>query len=336
MSHPKISVIIPFHNDERYIKQSLDSVLDQSFKNIEIICVNDGSRDSSIEIIRKYPDPRIHIVSQKHQGLAAARNAGINASKGLFIAMLDAHDSWSSEKLTKHMQHFQRNPHIDVSYSASRFMQEDGGLLLTGQHPKLKNINPQHIYCRNPIGNGSAAVMRKSFLVQASEIHLKNGIPYRQFFDESMCQSDDQEFWIRSALNTAAVFEGIGETLTYHRSNSAVLSADTEDRLSNWQQIREKNVPYHPHFYFKWSRLALSYQYRDLAWHAIQSHKASLALELMYKAIQSDKRILWQDPARTSMTIFCTLVSFLPEKIYTFIKSGAMNWPKLKPELRHA
>ncbi len=76
---PKVSVIIPVYNVEKYLRECLDSVVNQTLKEIEIICVNDGSTDKSLEILREYEkkDPRIIVIDQENQGVSAARNAGI-------------------------------------------------------------------------------------------------------------------------------------------------------------------------------------------------------------------------------------------------------------------
>ncbi|MCL2144785.1 MAG: glycosyltransferase [Endomicrobia bacterium] len=90
----KVSVIIPVYNAEKYLKQCLDSVINQTFKDIEIICVNDGSADGSLEILKEYEkeDSRIKIIDQKNQGAGAARNNGLNAAKGQYVYFLDGDD----------------------------------------------------------------------------------------------------------------------------------------------------------------------------------------------------------------------------------------------------
>jgi len=92
MIEPKISVIIPIYNVEQYLKKCVDSVLDQSFHNFEIIAVNDGSTDNSLQILESYSDDRIQIITQENQGLSGARNTGIKAASGEYIAFLDSDD----------------------------------------------------------------------------------------------------------------------------------------------------------------------------------------------------------------------------------------------------
>lgn len=90
----KISVIIPVYNVEKYLKECLESVINQTFRDIEIICVNDGSTDKSLEILEEYEkkDSRINIISQINQGIGSARNTGINHAKGEYIYFADSDD----------------------------------------------------------------------------------------------------------------------------------------------------------------------------------------------------------------------------------------------------
>ena len=95
MQKPEISVIVPIYNVENYLTKCLDSLITQSFSNIEIICVNDGSTDNSLQIIKNYKekDSRIKIISQVNNGVSSARNIGINAACGQYIFFVDP-DDW--------------------------------------------------------------------------------------------------------------------------------------------------------------------------------------------------------------------------------------------------
>ena len=89
-----LSVIIPVYNVEPYLEQCLDSVINQTYKNLEIICINDGSSDNSLKILEKYQkkDSRIKLINQKNKGLSEARNAGLDVAKGEYIAFVDSDD----------------------------------------------------------------------------------------------------------------------------------------------------------------------------------------------------------------------------------------------------
>ena len=102
------SVVIPLYNKENHIEQTLKSVLNQTFSNFEIIIVNDGSTDNSIDKIKAFNDSRITLFSQQNKGAAAARNLGIQQSKGELIAFLDADDIWFENHLEE-LNHLQKN-----------------------------------------------------------------------------------------------------------------------------------------------------------------------------------------------------------------------------------
>ena len=109
-----ISVIVPLYNKEDLIAISIGSVLKQSYKDYEIIVVNDGSTDKSIDMVKAFNDERIRIINQKNAGVAAARNKGIEEAKGEFIAFLDADDEWKEDYLATQMELAERYPQCDV------------------------------------------------------------------------------------------------------------------------------------------------------------------------------------------------------------------------------
>ena len=113
---PKVSVVIPFFNEEKYIEESINSVLDQTFTDFEIIMVNDGSTDGSVEIVKKYAaqDKRIRLIEIKKSGLAAALNAGIEAASGKYIARMDADDMMHPKRLGLQYEYMSANPDVSV------------------------------------------------------------------------------------------------------------------------------------------------------------------------------------------------------------------------------
>ena len=91
---PKVSIIVPVYNVEKFLQKCLDSIVEQTLKEIEIICINDGSPDNSLEILNEYAskDDRIIVISQENQGLSAARNAGLKIATGEYIGFVDSDD----------------------------------------------------------------------------------------------------------------------------------------------------------------------------------------------------------------------------------------------------
>lgn len=319
-----VSVVIPMYNVERYIEQSVRSVLEQTFENFELICVDDGSSDRTFFKLKQFDDDRIRLVMQDNKGLAGARNTGINAARGKYIALLDADDFWAPEKLEKHVAHLESDADIGISYSSSWFVDEQGNELGIGQFPKLKGIYPKDVLCRNPIGNGSAPVIRRSVLKEmTTNINTSYG-DRTVCFNESLRQSEDIEFWVRIALTGKWKIEGIAEPLTYYRLNSGGLSANLEKQFQSWQQAMELNRPGNEPFFESWYTLAKAYQYRYLARRAIQSGNSKAAIKLATQALTCNARILLEEPGRTSATYLCALLSHLPGRMYQRLQSMAM------------
>ena len=94
-----ISVVIPLYNKEKQIAKTLQTVLNQTYQNFEIVIVNDGSTDGSVEEVLRISDSRIRLVNQENGGVSAARNRGIDEAKGEYIAFLDADDLWDIDHL---------------------------------------------------------------------------------------------------------------------------------------------------------------------------------------------------------------------------------------------
>ncbi|SMF54572.1 Glycosyltransferases involved in cell wall biogenesis [Alteromonadaceae bacterium Bs31] len=324
-SKPVFSVVMPLYNVEKYVENAIDSVLAQSYEHFELICVNDGCTDNTMRIVREYEDPRLKIVEQKNMGLAAARNTGINHASGIYIALLDSDDAWAVNKLQKHFKHFRENPGLGVSYCASRFIDEDGYDMGIGQYPKLSNISAVDIFCRNPIGNGSAAVIRHSMLTSLSEVRVRDGRYRTSYFDEDFRQSEDVEFWLRAALSGSWEFAGIEDELTYYRVNASGLSANLDKQFAAWKASVNKNRALNPGFFKKWYSLAEAYQKRYLARRAIQSRNSLAALKWLSSALLSNWRIVWNEPSRTLATACCALLSWLPASLYSAMEELAMH-----------
>lgn len=310
---PVFSVVIPVYNVERYIEECLTSVIRQTYTNFEIICVDDGSPDNSVALINSVNDPRIRVIRQKNRGLAAARNSGINASRGMYVALLDSDDRWHPEKLEQHFKHLSRNPGIGVSYSASQFIDENGRDMGFGQHPKLNNIDAVDIFCRNPVGNGSAPVLRKALLRAISRPVAISATETRvEYFDERMRQSEDVDFWLRIALTTQYKFEGIGKVLTFYRVNSSGLSANLDNQFRAWMYSIDKNRSLNPAFFKQWFSLGCAFQKLYLARRAIKSGQGITAFKLVHQALKLDIRILTREPKKTFVTYGCAYLAMLP------------------------
>lgn len=126
---PEFSVIIPSYNHEKYIKQAISSVLTQSMNDLELIIVDDGSHDNSLEIISNFTDPRLQVHSQANRGAHDAINRGIRAAKGKYIAILNSDDTYEPNRLEKIRESLRANPEIGLIGTHINLMDSTGNLL---------------------------------------------------------------------------------------------------------------------------------------------------------------------------------------------------------------
>jgi len=323
-SAPIVSVVIPMFNVDKYIAKSINSVLNQSYHHFELILVDDGCSDKTLDVVKQFNDSRIRLISQRNRGLSGARNTGIDAARGIYVALLDADDYWAAEKLARHVKHLNMRPKVGVSYCPSLFVDEEDNLLGIGQFPTLNKISKQHVFCRNPVGNGSAAVIRRSLLDDIGYFGEGSDKYRKMYFNEGLRQSEDIELWTRIAISTHWSFEGIAEPLTYYRVNESGLSANLEKQFNYWCQAVKLNETKDPEFFEKYYQLAKAYQLRYMARRAVQSSSKIDGMRFIHKALYCDLRILFQEPSRTCITFLSAWLKLLPKTLYTRVEQIAM------------
>ncbi|MEH2035525.1 glycosyltransferase family 2 protein [Nostoc sp.] len=322
----KISIIIPVYGVEKYISATVQSVLDQTYKKFELLIVDDGSPDRSIEICQQFTDSRIQIIHQANRGLAGARNTGIRHAKGRYLAFLDGDDLWLPEKLEKQIHHLENSPDIGVSFSRSAFIDEAGQALGTYQMPKLKQITTSYLLSCNPVGNGSAAVIRREVFEAIKFQDNLYGTSEDFYFDEHFRQSEDIECWIRISIKTNWQIEGIPEALTLYRVNSSGLSANMLKQLDSWEQVIEKTRCYAPEIVTQGETLARAYQLQYLARNAVRLQAGSMAVKLINRALITNWHILLENSRSTLLTLIAAyLLLLLPQYVYSKFEALVLN-----------
>jgi len=317
---PLVSVVIPVYNVQDTIDQAVSSVISQSYSNLEILIIDDESPDCSIQRVdQRFPDRRIRIIRQSNRGLAGARNTGIRYAKGDYIAFLDSDDFWQPNKLEEHMKVMQSTPSCGVTFSASQFVDQLGRALGRIQAPKKKaNFAAKDIFCRNPIGNGSSPVIRRDVLEKIqfrSPDKHNNGVPYSQYFDEQLRQSEDVDCWTRIAIQTNTKFEYIDKPLTNYRINSSGLSANVDKQFETWLALLNKLERSAPEFAKKYGPVAKAYQYRYLARRCLFQGQAKLACQYMIKAFKAKPLALTREAGRTLETALASIgMAILPRQ----------------------
>lgn len=322
MSEKLVSVIVPVYNVESYIAETIQSVLDQTYENFELLIVDDGSPDRSAEICQKFTDSRIQIVRQTNRGLAGARNTGIRHAKGEYIAFLDGDDIWLPDKLAKHAQHLETSHKVGISFSRSALIDETGKALGTYLMPRrLQDIDLPYLLKENPIGNGSAAVIRQTVLDDIKFEANLYGLPEDCYFDEELRQSEDIECWWRVVLQTNWKIEGIPDALTLYRVNTGGLSANFYNQLANWEKAINKIRLRYPEQITPLEKMARAYELRYLARNSVRLKVKQTAVTLMHQSLSAYWRILLEEPRRTFLTLLAAyFIWVLPKTVYRLIE----------------
>ena len=225
---PKVSVVIPVYNVEKYLCECLESVVNQTLKAIEIICVNDGSTDGSLGILNEYAgrDGRIKVISQTNQGAGAARNTGLNVAVGTYLAVLDADDRYDLSLLEK-MYGLAVKDDLDIAVCRSHQLDNRAGVVLETPWtiheemlPKKKVFSYKDLSSyvfRFCIGWSWDKLFRRDFVEQN---HLR--------FQTLRSQND--ALFVFVSLAMAERIEVLGEVLVTHRVNTGTQVSELRDR----------------------------------------------------------------------------------------------------------
>jgi glycosyltransferase involved in cell wall biosynthesis len=332
----KVSVIIPVYCMEQYVAIAVNSVLQQTYTNFELIIVDNGSTDRSIEICRQFKDARIKIIQQENRGPSGSRNTGIRHATGDYITFLDADDIWHPEKLARHVAHLDQSPQVGVSVCYSAFIDTDGNSLGLYMMPKLCNITPGHVLCRCPQSNGSVSVYRRELFDDIAFQDNLRGYMEDCYFDERLKSMEDVECWLRMAL-TKWQIGGIPEALTLYRVNDKGSSANIPQHLEHLDKVVERIRTYAPEFIAEWENPYRANQLRFLARRMVTLGDGPTAVKLMHKALATDRCLLKEDPTRTIVTLAAAyLLLLLPKLLFEQAKNFALEVAEKRQQRRMA
>lgn len=196
---PTVSVIIPSYNHEKYIQESIQSVLNQTFQDFEIIITDDGSSDKSVEIISQIKDPRIKFFKHSiNKGACVAANNCILQSSGRFIAMQNSDDVWNPEKLEIQMKYFDKHPEIAAVFGKVDWIDENGNFITSKDFP-FKDVfnvsNRSRFQWLNHFFYKGNCLCHPSSLVRR-ECYQKVGM-----FNPAFANIPDFDLWVRICLN---------------------------------------------------------------------------------------------------------------------------------------
>lgn len=209
---PAISVVIPAYNAQNTIKETIQSVLNQTFSDFEIIVINDGSTDETLNIVQTISDPRLKVFSYANAGPSISRNRGISNASGEFIAPLDSDDIWLPDKLEAQLNALRDYPQAAIAYSWIDHINEQGNFLRKG----TRNTDTGNVYAKlllvNFIVTTSNPLIRRTALTEVGE------------FNPNLKWADDRDMWIRLAARHE--FVCVPAVHILYRQSSYSLSAN--------------------------------------------------------------------------------------------------------------
>lgn len=245
---PYFSIIIPLYNKANHIKKTLQSILDQSFTNFEIILVNDGSTDNSLNIVKAFIDKRIYIYSIKNNGVSYARNYGINKTKAEHIVFLDADDYWKAHHLEDLKELHNAFPNCGMY--AKAYTRQFKAFEVQSIYKNVSPINSWkgvlENYFTSSLANGiassSSVMIPKKILIDVGG------------FNEKYNSGEDTDLWIRIALNHSVAF---------YNKVSVILNFYADNKITDSLLTKRNHIDFNTFEAFEKTNLSLK-KYLDL------------------------------------------------------------------------
>ncbi len=303
MKKSLVSVIITTYNRADYIKYSIDSVLKQTYDFFELIIIDDGSTDNTVDIIKTYNDKRIRYFYQRNFGQNFARNYGLQLSKGEYAAFLDSDDVWEINKLEKQVAILDKHRNIGLVYCATAIIDRYNSIVGKQKIYNYSGKVTKQLLLLNFLYNGSCAMFR-----------INDSLYKIGMFDESIKRMTDWEFYLKYSVHNE--FYCIPEYLLKYRMHSSTMSFNYMDYLASGFKIldkffRNKDLPAS---IIKYKDLAYAMRYRYLAQRFLDNGKYIEARAYIIKAFAQTGNIIWEKEG-----IFTFIKCFLPYRLFKFI-----------------
>lgn len=217
-----ISVIMPCFNAEQHLRKSINSVFNQTYPNIELIVINDGSSDGSLQILKSLSDTRLTVLDQPNLGVCKTRNRGILAAKREFIAFLDADDTWRPECLKKLYQALATNQSAALAYCGWRNIGLRGGAGQPYVPPDNETMDKLAALFQNCLWPIHACLSRKNVIIEAG------------LFDESILTSEDFLLWLKIGSQNNLI--RVPEVMAFYHFHNGEQATQNKEKiaLNHW------------------------------------------------------------------------------------------------------
>ncbi len=282
---PLVSVIIPAYNAEKIIHETIESVLNQTFTDFELIIVNDGSTDNTLEVISQIDDSRLKIFSYPNGGVSASRNRGVSHAVGKYISFIDADDLWTSDKLKAQLEAIQKEPQASVAYSWTDFIDQEGKFIDRDERVTYSgDVYPQMLV-RDFLSSASNVMIRRRAFIESGR------------FDESLAGAADWDLFLRLAARYHFVMvPQVG--ILYRIADRNSMSSDLQKQEEDCLKVIERAFTQAPESLQHLKQKSLASLYEYLSFKAIEGlftkDRGLLAALYYWRAIQADSSLLKQ------------------------------------------
>jgi glycosyltransferase involved in cell wall biosynthesis len=302
MNDPALSIIIPCYNAQQYLAQAICSAQRQTLRDIEIIVVDDGSRDNSWRIVERYmSDPRIRLLRLTNQGIAGARNAGLALARGEFVAFLDADDRWFIDKAACHVQHLRSDPTIDVSFSWYAVIDAFGNDTGRRGRARAGTFSWIELLRENFVWNGQP-VMRRATLRRVGE------------FDGTLPSHEDYEYILRIGASRERCVACLPQVLAEYRRRPGQLTSDWQAMHDGWVITMQRMRQMNPVAFVAVEHEARARHYRYLAYLAWEAGQNATSRVFLLRAWRAQPLRLAQD-RRAWLTTAAVCLAALPPTV---------------------
>lgn len=301
---PTFSIITPAFNGGPYLERTVRSALAQSHGDFELILVDDGSTDGSLERVARLGDPRLRIVRTANEGAPAACNVALEMSRGAYVALLDHDDLWSRGKLSSHLRCFEEHPETDLSFTWSSFIGPDDEEIGLPRPRRRGVITFEELLVDNVIGCSSSVAIRRRAIEAVGP------------FDRRLPLMYDLDLYLRILHARPASARAIPQVLAFYRRHPGQMSGNWRALRADWRALLDKARKLAPEPVARLEAQADANMIRYFAFVAYEGREFRAACDLLLEGLSRAPRAFAADPRNWKLTAACAAARLLPQPIH--------------------
>jgi glycosyltransferase involved in cell wall biosynthesis len=299
-----VSVIVCVYNGSAHLGATIETVLSQTHSDFELIVVDDGSTDRSVELVKSYADHRVRLLRQENRGTAGALASGFSAARGEFVAFLDQDDLWTCDKLAAHLDWMRRRPEIDLTFSWFKYIDSAGNDIGLHSIRYQGTIDFRGLLEEFVIGATSNVVVRHAALQRAGGV------------EESIPRLYDLDLCLRVARLTPHNIEALPRDLMFYRRHSAQITRDVSSIEKEWDLVLDRMRQLSRNDVEAVENRARSNLNRYLARLEYERHSYHQALKYVAKGFRSAPVLFLADRRNWLTSAACLSGAVLPRELH--------------------